>query len=147
MAFSDWLYANTGQTHALALAEGARLDDGLLTASEAARLSFRGLVILSACDTAASGRADAEGLSGLARAFFFAGAEALVVSHWQVRDDVAVRLTAGLLDARAADPRISRAEALRLAMAAVLRDGSEDGTGHALAHPSAWAPFQLVGVD
>ncbi|MCA9557465.1 MAG: CHAT domain-containing protein, partial [Myxococcales bacterium] len=70
-----------GQTHALALAEGARLDDGLLTASEAARLSFRGLVILSACDTAASGRADAEGLSGLARAFFFAGAEALVVSH------------------------------------------------------------------
>ena len=39
-------------------------------------------VLLTACNTAASGGAiDAEPLSGLARAFFYAGARALLVSH------------------------------------------------------------------
>jgi CHAT domain-containing protein len=40
-------------------------------------------VILSACNTAGAGdTVGAEALSGLARAFFYAGARALLVSHW-----------------------------------------------------------------
>lgn len=55
-------------------AEGTAADDGLLTASEIAQLDLRAdWVVLSACKTAAGGEPGAEGLSGLAKAFFYAG--------------------------------------------------------------------------
>jgi CHAT domain-containing protein len=67
------------------------LDDGLLTASEAAQLKLNAdWVVLSACDTAAEGNPGAESLSGLARAFFYAGARSLVVSHWEVDSEATV---------------------------------------------------------
>ena len=119
-------------------------DDGLLTASEVAELKLSAdWVILSACNTAGSdGRPDAEGLSGLARAFLYAGARAILVSHWPVRDDAAARLTTGTLAAlRASDGRLRRSEALRQAMLSLMRDESDPS----LAHPSAWAPFVIVG--
>ena len=51
------------------------LDDGLLTASEVAQLKLNAdWVVLSACNTAAADKPGAEALSGLARAFFYAGA-------------------------------------------------------------------------
>jgi CHAT domain-containing protein len=51
------------------------IDDGYLSASEVATLKLDAdWVILSACNTAASGAERAEALSGLARAFFYAGA-------------------------------------------------------------------------
>ncbi|WP_226779245.1 CHAT domain-containing protein [Oceaniglobus trochenteri] len=118
-------------------------DDGLLTASEIAALDIPAeWVILSACNTAGSdGRPDAEGLSGLARAFLFAGARSLIVSHWPVRDDAAARLTTDTFT-RLADHRArGRAEALQGAMQAMLDDTSDPS----LAHPAAWAPFVLVG--
>ena len=43
-------------------------------------------VVLSACNTIAGDKPGAEALSGLARAFFYAGARALLASHWPVRD-------------------------------------------------------------
>src|SRR5262249_51552312 len=61
------------------------LDDGLLLASEVAALNLNAdWVILSACNTAAGERPGEEALSGLARAFFYAGARTLMVSHWPV---------------------------------------------------------------
>ncbi len=69
-------------------------DDGLLTASEVAGLKLDAdWVVLSACNTASADTLGAEALSGLARAFFYAGARALLVSHWPVYSDAAVRLT------------------------------------------------------
>src|SRR5262249_30067084 len=67
-------------------------DDGLLTASEIARLKLNAdWVVLSACNTAGGGStASGEALSGLARAFFYAGARALLVSDWAVDSDAAV---------------------------------------------------------
>ena len=67
-------------------AEGTETDDGLLTASEVAQLKLNAdWVILSACNTAAAdGTPGANGLSGLAKAFFYAGSRALLVSHWPV---------------------------------------------------------------
>jgi CHAT domain-containing protein len=49
-------------------------------------------VVLSACNTAAGDKPGAEALSGLARAFFYAGARALLVSQWSVSSDAATRL-------------------------------------------------------
>jgi CHAT domain-containing protein len=69
-------------------------DDGFLTASEIATLKLDAdWVILSACNTAGSGGETAEALSGMARAFFYAGARTLLVSHWEVGSDAAVKLT------------------------------------------------------
>ncbi len=118
-------------------------DDGLLTASEVAGLNLSAdWVLLSACNTAGSdGAPDAEGLSGLARAFIYAGARAILVSHWPVRDDAAARLTTGAIRALGAESGIGRAEALRRSMLAVMQDERDPS----LAHPSAWAPFVLVG--
>ena len=42
------------------------------------------MVVLSACNTASGDKPGAEALSGLARAFFYAGARSLIVSHWPV---------------------------------------------------------------
>jgi CHAT domain-containing protein/Tfp pilus assembly protein PilF len=119
-------------------------DDGLLRASQIAQLKLAAdFVILSACNTAASdGRPGAEGLSGLARAFFYAGARSILVSHWEVNSDAAVKLTTGLIHALAEDPGIGRAEALRRASLAMIDSQSErwsDG------HPFFWAPFIVAG--
>jgi len=70
-------------------------------------------VVLSACNTASEGKPGAEALSGLARAFFYAGARLLVVSNWEVDSDSAVALMTGTFAALAADPNLSRAEALQ----------------------------------
>ena len=116
-------------------------DDGLLTASEVAALKLSAdWVLLSACNTAGSdGRPGAEGLSGLARAFLYAGARSILVSHWPVRDDAAARLTAEAM--AALGDGVGRSEALRRAMLALMDDESDPS----LAHPASWAPFVVVG--
>jgi CHAT domain-containing protein len=75
-------------------APGSAGDDGLLTASDIAALRLNAdWVVLSSCNTAAGSADDNEAFSGLARAFFFAGTRALMVSHWQVYSGAAVTLT------------------------------------------------------
>ena len=121
---------------------GTPADDGLLTASEVAQLELDAdWVILSACNTAAGDKPGAEGLSGLAKAFFYAGSRALLVSHWPVVSDAATRLTTRMFAETAADPAIGRAEALRRSMLAMITD---DKTPQ-YAHPLFWAPFSVVG--
>ena len=116
-------------------------DDGLLTASEIAQLELDAdWVVLSACNTAAGENSDAEALSGLARAFFYAKARALLVSHWPVYSGAAVKLTTRTFAELKRDPRIPRAEALRRSMAALIESGIPQE-----AHPATWAPFVLVG--
>lgn len=116
-------------------------DDGLLRASDVANLKLDAdWVVLSACNTAAGDGVGADALSGLARAFFFAGARALLVSHWAVNSAATVRLTTGVFAALAADPAIGRAEALRRSLVGMIDDGNP-----AFAHPSRWAPFIVVG--
>lgn len=121
---------------------GTDQDDGLLTASEVAQLKLDAdWVILSACNTAAGdGTPGAEGLSGLAKAFFYAGARTLLVSHWPVSSSAAVQITTRML-AEAAKPGIGRAEAHRRAMMSLLADGQPEH----YAHPAFWAPFVVIG--
>ena len=116
-------------------------DDGLLTASEITRFDLAAdWVILSACNTAAGDATDAETLSGLARAFFYAGARAMLVSHWPVNSAAAVKLVTRTLEAMASHHSIGRAVALRLAITSMIETGSEQES-----HPSYWAPFVVVG--
>jgi CHAT domain-containing protein len=116
-------------------------DDGYLSASEIAALKLDAdWVILSACNTAAGGAEGAEALSGLARAFFYAGARALLVSHWSVYSDATVRLITGAVKRLAMDKSVGRAEAMRQSMLAMVDKGRPDE-----ALPSYWAPFVVVG--
>jgi tetratricopeptide (TPR) repeat protein/CHAT domain-containing protein len=118
-------------------------NDGLLTASEVAGLRFSAkLVLLSACDTAAGGTATSDGLSGLARAFFYAGAKSLLVSQFPVVDETAKRLTT--IAIRYSKHHKSAAKALRVAMTAVAKDKSGDKEGTTYSHPVQWAPFEII---
>ncbi|MGD9804861.1 MAG: CHAT domain-containing protein [Hyphomicrobiaceae bacterium] len=112
-------------------------DDGLLTASEVAALKLRAdWVVLSACNTASGAEVGADALSGLARAFFFAGAKTLLVSHWAVNSDATVWLITGTFSALAKDPKSGRAEASRQTMLTMIDAGVA---------PGFWAPFIIVG--
>jgi CHAT domain-containing protein/tetratricopeptide (TPR) repeat protein len=115
-------------------------DDGYLSASEVSQLKLDAeWVILSVCNSAAGADTQAEALSGLARAFFYAGTRALLVSHWSVDSATTVALvTKALQEMR--DTKVGRAEAMRRSMLTLIRSGEP-----AAAHPSNWAPFVVVG--
>lgn len=116
-------------------------DDGVLTASEIAKMKLDAdWTLLSACNTAASdGKPGAEGLSGLAKAFAYAGARTLVVSHWSVPSESTAALTGKMFQSHA-EGGVSKAEAHRQAMLHVMR--MESGR---FAHPSFWGAFFIVG--
>jgi CHAT domain-containing protein len=122
-------------------AHGSELDDGLLTASEVSQLKLNAdWVILSACNTAApDGTPGAEGLSGLAKAFFYAGARSLLVSHWAVSSEATVALTTRMFVEK--EKGVSKAEALRRSMLALMQTPGKP----LFAHPAFWAPFVVVG--
>ena len=76
----------------------------------------------------------------MARAFIYAQARALLVSHWEVYSDATVKLITGAVGEMARDPKVGRAEALRRSMLALI----DKGAPHE-AHPAYWAPFVVVG--
>ena len=114
--------------------------DGLLASSEIAQLVLDAdWALLSACNTAGpGGELGGESLSGLARAFFYAGTRAVLVSHWPVDSQATVILTTGTFEHYASSASDGKAEALRQAELALLSQPST-------AHPARWAPFVLVG--
>ena len=117
-------------------------NDGLLTASEAAGLRLAAdLVVLSACNTAApSGKPGAEGLSGLARAFLFAGARSMLVSHWAVSDEA----TSRLMQETFAQIESAKVETRAVALQSAMRTLRTADNGR-FSDPRYWAPFMLVG--
>ena len=124
--------------------------DGLLTVEDILALRLNAdWVVLSACNTAAGQGAGAEAVSGLGRAFFYAGTRALLVSNWPVETTSARTLTTDLFARQVADPKLGRAEALRQAELALIDGpGAAGADGKPLfsyAHPIFWAPFSLVG--
>ncbi len=119
-------------------------DDGLLTAAEIATLRLNAsLVVLSACNTAAGEEGNTDGMSGLARAFFHAGAKSLLVTHWSVYSEAAVDVSTGLFSELRKDPGLSNAQALRRSVLAILDDPA---SGTFRQHPSYWAAFAVVGA-
>ncbi|MEM7588187.1 MAG: CHAT domain-containing tetratricopeptide repeat protein, partial [Acidobacteriota bacterium] len=116
-------------------AEG-RPTDGFLWAYEtyAMRLAAD-LVVLSACDTALGESIRGEGLVGLTRGFFHAGAQQVLVSLWSVRDSSTAELME-LFYRRLLRDGLDTAEALRQAQMELVRSGQA---------PFHWAAFQLHG--
>lgn len=118
----------------------AKREDGLLEASEIAGLQLNAdLVVLSACNTAQSATGfGGEALSGLAEAFFYAGARSLIASHWEVPSAATARLMTGLFQRLGPGLAGGAAAALRQAQFQMLDQP-------ATAHPFFWAAFTLIG--
>lgn len=120
-------------------------EDGMLTMEEVLGLRLDAdWVVLSACNTAAAGQQSGESLSGLGRAFFYAGARALLVTHWAVETESARMLTTEMFRLLAAEPGLSGARALQRSSLALMKRPS--GRRYSYAHPMFWAPYSLVGV-
>jgi CHAT domain-containing protein len=113
-------------------------DGGILTALEASSLNLWGtkLVTLSACETGMGDVKSAEGVYGLRRSIFLAGAETLVMSFWAVSDRITREMMTtyytGLKDG------LGRGDALRRAQLEMLKHESRK-------HPFYWASFIQAG--
>lgn len=125
---------------------GGNAAAAFLPASEIIGLSMDAdLAILSACNSGGEGGNFAgESLSGLARAFFYAGARGLVVTHWSVDDTASALLVADTLR-RIASGSARAADALRAAQLAMIADAGAGRLPAVFAHPFFWAGFALVG--
>lgn len=122
----------------------SQADDGFLTMGEISALTLNAsLVILSACDTATSdGRPQSDGLSGLARAFFGAGAKNLIATHWEIPSEPAVEITTRTVEEAKRTPGTTWSKALQAAQLALI-----DSVGpEYFAHPGSWAAFQVIGA-
>jgi len=123
-----------------ATAAVTKIEDGLLDASEISQLKLNAdLVVLSACNTAGGGdKFGGEALTGLAEAFFFAGARNLLVTHWSVPSEATTSLMGRVFASLGPDMTRSIARALQQAQIQML--GMP-----ATAHPVFWGAFVLLG--
>ena len=108
--------------------------DQILQAREQGVASPIELLVLSACQTAASDRRAALGLAGLA---VRSGARSTLATLWSVNDQSTASLMAQFYQ-ELAQARVTKAEALRRAQLALLKQPQFE-------HPYYWAPFILLG--
>jgi CHAT domain-containing protein len=119
-------------------------DDGLIDANEILHFKLDAdLVVLSACNTggrsAEETRIRGESLSGLSRAFFFAGARSVLASHWYLSATETARLMTNMFKSlyNETDPK-ALAVALNVAQQELMK-------GRSTSHPFFWAGLSLVG--
>jgi CHAT domain-containing protein len=118
---------------------GDEKEDGVLQMSEVVRLKLNAdLVTLSACSTGLGKLINGEGIIGLTRSFFYAGASSVVISLWNVND----LATAELMKAfyQNLNRGAAKDEALRQAKLALMKSPNR-----AWKHPYFWASFVLMG--
>ncbi|MFO7865832.1 MAG: CHAT domain-containing protein [Candidatus Aminicenantes bacterium] len=112
-------------------------EDGFLQAREIYNLKMTAdLVVLSACQTALGRYIRGEGIEGLNRAFFYAGASSLLMSLWAVNDQA----TSQLMERFYTHLRGSHSirDALRRTKLELIRSD-------VLSHPYYWAGFIATG--
>jgi CHAT domain-containing protein len=120
---------------AIYLSPGNSKEDGKLQVREIADLDLDGrIVVLSTCESASGGILRGEGVMGLARAFFQAGAHTVVASLWELRDDDGAALFDRFYR------HIGKGKSVAAALQAAQRDRMDDG-----APAEAWAGVVVLG--
>jgi CHAT domain-containing protein len=113
-------------------------DDGFLRTSEVFNLRLGApLVMLSACESGLGKVKRGEGVTGLSRAFMYAGATTVGVTLWSVADKPTAELMTDFYQ-RLLRPNPSPSDAMREAQLAMI-------SGKKYSAPYYWAPFVLVG--
>ena len=106
----------------------------------------RPLVALSACNTAGQSAEanNGEGFAGLTRAFMYAGAKSLLVSHWSVdSSSTEALMTDTFRDIKDGEPPIAAASEARQRVLKTVY--TRDGISFSRSNPFFWAPFVYVG--
>jgi CHAT domain-containing protein len=117
---------------------------GLLRPGDIEKLKLDAdLVVLSACNTAGPSAKTGESLSGLARAFFRAGAHGVMVTHWRIRSGVALSLMTNTFPT--GDAASGTAQALRRAQLQMVDTAGTSNNPIELSYPNFWAAFALIG--
>ncbi len=112
-------------------------EDGLLQMSEIYGLGLKAnLVVLSACQTALGREITGEGLVGLSRAFFYAGARSVVATLWNLNDRFAAEFVQRFY--RELNQGHSSEEALRRAKLAYVNHPQ-------YSHPFYWSSLVMLG--
>jgi CHAT domain-containing protein len=118
----------------------------LLGASELLGLGLdANLVILSACNSGGPDGGAGESLSGLARSFFFAHARSLLVTHWDVNDQVAAIVVSLTINNMLKHPELGVTGALRTAQLEMFDQAAAGKLPAVVVHPFFWAPFAVIG--
>ena len=115
------------------------IEDGILQVNEIMNLKLNAdMVVLSACQTARGKLYKGEGIVGISRAFFYAGASSVAVCLWNINDRSSARLMkdfySGLVNGK------DKKEALRQAKINMIHSENK-----AYRHPYYWAPYIIVG--
>jgi CHAT domain-containing protein/Tfp pilus assembly protein PilF len=114
-------------------------EDGDLFAGEIYNLELNAnLVTLSACETGMGKILKGEGVIGLSRALFYAGAKNIIVSFWNVADESTSVLMKDFYRNMLENPKPDYSSDLRKAKLKLL--GNEQYSA-----PFYWAPFVLIG--
>jgi CHAT domain-containing protein len=130
---------NPGRSAVVLAIDPGNDEDGFLRATEIADLDLNcDLVVLSACETGWGQLSSGEGVIGLSRSFFVAGARSVVVSQWAVSDISTAQLMKDFYQQLVKNA--AEAAALREAKLRMLHGNSETR------HPYYWAPFVIIGA-
>jgi CHAT domain-containing protein len=113
-------------------------EDGYLTMNEIMNCDYNAkLVVLSACETGTGKMERAEGVTGLTRAFMYAGTPAVVASLWNVSEmgtkELMVKFYTNMLE-----KELSKEEALRQAKLEMINGGKYSS-------PYFWSSFIMYG--
>lgn len=115
-------------------------NDGILTAFDVSKLELNAdLVLLSACETANTHAQKDQAYTGLSEAFFFAGAKAILATHWEVETNSAVEITSGLVGNLTKNNDLSYSQALQMSILDLISKEEK------FSHPYYWGPFIMVG--
>ena len=111
-------------------------NDGFLEASEIVQLKLNSdLVVLSSCNSGLGRIDESEGIMGMSKAFFEAGAKSIIVSLWEVNDKYTSRLMT--LFYKKLSDGLDKSEALRQAKIEFIKEYSPN--------PYYWGAFVLTG--
>ncbi|MEA5574025.1 CHAT domain-containing protein [Calothrix sp. UHCC 0171] len=121
-------------SNAIALATSTK-DDGWLSVAEIQKLPLKAdLVVLSAANTAL-GRISSDGIIGLSRAFFVAGADSIIGSLWEVGDEATSFLMVKFYENFSKNS--DKASAFRKAILETMKK---------YPNPQDWAGFTSIGL-
>ena len=117
-----------------------KFEDGVLDASEISQFKLNAnLVVLSACNTAGGGgKFGGDSLTGLVEAFFYAGAQNLLVSHWSVPSTATMQLMTQVFANLGSNFSNGSAASLQKAQQQMVQNSLT-------AHPVFWGAFVLIG--